>query len=73
MVGTIFNFAKVSTVPCMFTPALSWIVSIRLDSLACIESIIDETNVIEQIENNKLFKVKTITSTRSRLLHPFVL
>ena len=43
IVGTIFNLAKVSTVPCMCAAALSLFrtASRRLDSLAYIESITD--------------------------------
>ena len=55
MVGTIFNLAKVNTVPCMFTATLSLSDSeyMRLDNLAYIESISDATNDAEQTKNNK--------------------
>ena len=53
MIGTIFNLAKVNTVPCMFTAVLSRIASTRLDSLAHIDGITDATNDIEQTENNQ--------------------
>ena len=43
MVGTIFNLAKVNTIPCMCVAALSLFqtASRQLDSLAYIESIND--------------------------------
>ena len=40
-IGTIFNLAKVNTVPCMLVATLSWIENICLNSLVKTESITD--------------------------------
>ena len=62
---TIFNLAKVDTVPCMHATGLSLFrtVSRFLDSLAYIESITDAysqyfINDIEHTENNNRVKVQ---------------
>ena len=55
----IFNFAKLDTVPCMFTSALSHIAS--MSSVAYIESITDPTN--------DMSKLKTIDSAKCEKYH----
>ena len=65
IVGTIFNLAKVNTVPfmCAASLSLSWTASRRPDSLAHIESITDAysqyfVNDIEHTENRQGQKCK---------------
>ena len=66
---------KTQFLACLLLLSLSWIASTLLDSLAYIENITDAINDIEQTEieqtETNVFKVQTITSTSSQLLHPW--
>ena len=59
MIGTIFNPAKVNTIPCMFTVSLSRTACRWLDNLAYMESMMHSQCFINGIEHteNKLLKV----------------